>query len=141
MVTAVLKKIFVDTQYVAALINRRDQFHARAMELADELDGQPLLTTDSVLIEIGNALARRCRREAVEVIERFLGSEEVEIIRTTPELLLEALSLYRTHDDKSWGMTDCVSFVVMRQWGVDDALTHDQHFVQAGFSALMRTTL
>jgi len=137
----VLKKIFVDTQYVAALINRRDQFHKRAMELADELDGQPLLTTDSVLIEIGNALARRCRREAVEVIERFLGSDEVEIVRTTPELLLDALTLYRTHDDKSWGMTDCISFVVMRQLGVDDALTHDQHFVQADFSALMRPQL
>lgn len=109
------------------------------MELADELDSQPLLTTDAVLIEIGNALARSFRREAVEVVERFLDSEEVEIIRTTPELLLEAISLYRTHGDKSWGMTDCISFVVMRQSGVDDALTHDQHFVQAGFSALMRT--
>ena len=41
---------------------------------------------------------------------------------------------------KAWGLVDCISFIVMREAGVNQALTFDQHFVQAGFQALMRET-
>lgn len=58
-------RIFVDTVFVIALINLRDQYHQQATELADALEGYPLLTTDAVLLEIGNALARGYKREAV----------------------------------------------------------------------------
>jgi predicted nucleic acid-binding protein len=68
-----------------------------------------------VFLEIGNALARGFKREAVEIIEQFLAAEE-----------------------KAWGLVDCISFIVMREAGVSQALTFDQHFVQAGFQALMR---
>lgn len=132
------KRIFIDTQYVAALVNRRDQYHRQSIELARKFEGLPLLTTDAVLIEIGNALSRQFRSEAVGIINRFLTSDDIEIVRTTPDILASALTLYETHDDKSWGMTDCISFVVMRQAGIQDVLTHDQHFTQAGFHALLR---
>lgn len=131
-------KIFIDTQYVAALVNERDQFHQQAVKLANKFDGNPLITTDAVLIEIGNALSRKFRSAAIEVINRFLTSDDVEIVRTSPAALSEAFELYQIHDDKSWGMTDCISFVVMRHAGIEKALTHDQHFAQAGFTALMR---
>lgn len=72
-------RIFVDTVFVIALINRRDQYHQQASELADQFEGYPLLTTDVVLLEIGNALARGYKQEAIEVIEQFLASDEVEI--------------------------------------------------------------
>jgi predicted nucleic acid-binding protein len=48
--------------------------------------------------------------------------------------------LYKSHQDKAWGLVDCISFVVMREAGVNQALTFDQHFVQAGFQALMLET-
>jgi predicted nucleic acid-binding protein len=134
----VSKTIFVDTLYVVALINQRDQYHPRAAELADRYEGQRFLTTDAVLVEIGNALARNYKEQAIEVIEHFLNSEDVELIRTTPELFAKAFDLYKTHRDKEWGLTDCISFVVMRQAGLGGALTFDRHFVQAGFQALMR---
>jgi len=41
-------------------------------------------------------------------------------------------------DDKEWGMTDCISFIVMEDHGLTDALTADEHFQQAGFRALLR---
>ncbi|OYD97577.1 PIN domain nuclease [Nostoc sp. 'Peltigera membranacea cyanobiont' 210A] len=131
-------KIFVDTLFVVALINQRDQYHQRASELADSLETQLLITTDAVLLEIGNALARNYKNEAVEIIEHFFGSDEVEIVRLTPELFAQAFTLHKTHQDKAWGLVDCISFVVMKQAEVSQALTFDQHFVQAGFQALMR---
>ncbi len=132
------KIIFIDTLFVVALINQRDQYHARAAELAERYDGERFLVTDAVLVEIGNALARNFKRQAVEVIEHFLSSEDVEVVRLSLGLFAEAFALYRSHEDKEWGMTDCLSFVVMRHAGVKEALTFDQHFVQAGFKALMR---
>jgi uncharacterized protein len=134
----VRNKIFVDTLFVVALINQRDQYHQQASELADSLEIHPLITTDAVLLEIGNALARNYKDEAVEIIEHFLTSNEVEIVRLTPELFTQAFTLYKTHQDKAWGLVDCISFVVMKQTAVTQALTFDQHFVQAGFQALMR---
>ena len=133
-----INKIFVDTLFVVALINQRDQYHQRASELADSLETQLLITTDAVLLEIGNALARNYKNEAVEIIEHFFGSDEVEIVRLTPELFAQAFTLYKTHQDKAWGLVDCISFLVMKQAEVSQALTFDQHFVQAGFQALMR---
>ncbi len=59
-------------------------------------------------------------------------------MRLTPQLFEQAFNLYKTHEDKAWGLVDCISFVVMKQTGMTQALTFDQHFVQAGFQALMR---
>jgi len=71
------------------------------------------------------------------VYEGFFDSEEVEIIRLDESLFNKAFELYKQHSDKTWGLVDCISFVVMRELGVSQALTSDKHFVQAGFRALM----
>ncbi len=134
------QKTFIDTLFVVALVNHRDQYHDQAAELAVSYDGQPFLTTDAVLLEIGNALARKYRRQAVEIIEGFLSSEDVEVVRLSAELFEKAFALYKAHQDKEWGLIDCVSFAAMREAKIQDALTFDQHFVQAGFRALMRET-
>ncbi len=133
-------RIFIDTLFVIALINRRDQYHQQALELAEQFDGHPLLITDVVLLEIGNALARSYKREAVEIIEQFLVAKEVDVVHLTPRLFEQGFALYKTHQDKAWGLVDCISFVVMHEAGVSQALTFDQHFSQAGFQALMRAT-
>jgi len=129
---------FLDAAFVIALTSVRDQDHARAIELAEEYDGKSLLTKDAVLLEIGNALARRNRTQAAAMIQRLLAAEHVTVVRLTPELFERAFAFYTTHRDKEWGMTDCISFVVMRDKEMADALTSDRHFVQAGFRALMR---
>jgi predicted nucleic acid-binding protein len=138
---SVPNQIFVDTLFVIALINRRDQYHQQASELTDRFEGHPLLTTDAVLLEIGNALARNYKKEAVEIIEHFFTSDEVEIVHLTPKLFGQAFELYRAYHDKEWGMVDCISFVVMRERNIDQALTFDRHFAQAGFQVLMREEL
>ena len=131
-------RVFVDTLFVVALVNRRDQYYQQASELADQLAGQALLITDTVLLEIGNALARNYKAEAAAIIDNFLTSDEVEIVHLTPALFNEGLTIYRQYQDKAWELIDCISFAVMHQHHLTEALTFDQHFVQAGFQALMR---
>jgi len=133
-----LNKTFIDTSFSIALVSEKDEDHARAVELSLLFEGSPMLTTDSVLLEIGNSLARNFRQEAVETINNFLLSKEIEIIPLNQNLFNRAFALYQTHKDKTWGLVDCVSFVVMRETGITDALTNDKHFQQAGFNALMR---
>lgn len=128
--------IFVDTSFIVALINERDQYHTKAVELADRYENQSLIITDVVLLEIANALARGYKMEAVQVIEELILSEDVEIVRLTTELFDRAFELYKTHQDKAWGLVDCISFVVMQNRNVRLALSFDRHFVQAGFQAL-----
>lgn len=129
---------FIDTSFVVALVNKRDQHHLRAVELASEFEHRSLITTDAVLLEIGNALAKNFRAVSVQVIDDFLTSGEIQIIHLYPALFQKAFFLYRSHLDKTWGLIDCVSFVVRREVGILKALTSDRHFEQAGLTALLR---
>jgi predicted nucleic acid-binding protein len=119
-------KIFVDTLFIVAL------------NLAEQYENYPLITTDAIFLESGNKLSANYRNEVVELIEQFLSSDEIDVIRLTPELFDQSLRLYKKHQDKSWGLVDCFSFVVMKQHKVSQALTFDRHFIQAGFQALMK---
>ena len=131
-------RIFVDTAFLLATTNRRDQYHEQASRLAKLYEGYQLLVTDAVLLEVGNALARNHKQEPGDTIEYALASSEIEVVHLTPELFKRGLALYRAYKDKDWGLVDCISFVVMREAGVTDVLTADRHFEQAGFQVLMR---
>lgn len=132
------RRTFVDSLFVIALVNRRDQYHGQALALAASLRGEPLLTTDAILLEIGNGLARSHKKEAVAILEELRTADELKMVHLTPGLFERAFHLYKTRQDKEWGLVDCVSFVVMQDEGVQSALTFDRHFRQAGFEALMR---
>ena len=133
-----MDRIFVDTLFVIALVSNRDQRHQQAVTLSHQYTGWPFLTTDAVLLEIGNGLARSHKQEAGEIIERFLASAQVEVVHLTPDLFRRGFNLYKSHKDKTWGLVDCISFIVMREAGVHKALTFDRHFEQAGFEILMQ---
>lgn len=132
-------QIFIDTSYVVALINERDQYHARALEFADCYADSLLMVTDVVLLEIANALSRSYKTEAVQIIEDPISSVDVEVVRLSSQLFGQAFELYKTRQDKTWGLVDCISFVVMQSRNIRSALTFDQHFVQAGFQAIPLT--
>jgi uncharacterized protein len=129
-------RVFVDTSYVIALINPRDQYHEEAMRLAKSYIRQPVLITDAVLLEVGNMLARNYRAEASRAINSFLSASEVEVVHLDKALFQRALSFYQQHQDKAWGLVDCISFITMHDANISKALAFDQHFVQAGFEIL-----
>ena len=116
---------------------------ARAVQLADNLkaSGSPIVTTRAVLLEIGAALAKvSYRGVAVSIIEMLENDPDVEIVAVQNALFVEAFELFRERTDKDWSLTDCMSFVVMRQRGIQAALSVDTHFQQAGFKALLLET-
>jgi len=129
-------RIFVDTSFVLALINERDQYHDQAGNLSHKFENSPLVTTDAVLLEIGNAMARDFREEAVAVIKVLRGSEKVEVIEIGGRLFERGLEIYEKYNDKTSGLVDCISFVVMQENGITEALTFDGDFTQAGFIAV-----
>ena len=127
------ESVFVDTGYILALVNENDQHHAQAIALSEQFEDRPIVVTNAVLLEIGNALSRMDRNAAVQIIEDLRESPGVNVVHLTPELFESAFELYRRHTDKQWGLVDCVSFVVMRRMDLKIALAFDQHFAQAGF--------
>ncbi len=130
--------VFVDAGYWIALVHQRDQLHERARKLSVGLGG-PLITTEPVLLEVGNTLSAALMRGlVVALISRLRANPAVEIAPLTPHLFARALELYAPRPDKEWGLTDCVSFVVMQERGIVEALAADQHFIRAGFRALLR---
>lgn len=134
------KPLFIDTSYILALVNTHDEFHKKAMKLADEIDA-PLITTEAILVEIGNALSKpQWRKLSVETLNDLREDEDVEIIPVSSDLLSRAYELYSFRMDKEWGLTDCISFIVMKDRKLTNALTSDHHFKQAGLEALLRDT-
>lgn len=134
-------EVFLDTAYAIALSVESDEHHERAEELAEQLETETtrLVTTRAVLLEIGNALSKkRYRKAALELLDALEQDPLVEIVSLSEELYGQALELFRNRPDKDWGLVDCVSFVVMQERKLTEALTTDEHFEQAGFRPLLR---
>jgi len=130
--------VFADAFYFVARLNRRDQYHEHVLKFSRDFRAR-LLTTDWVLMEVADALAEsECRGRMREFILHLRGAAACEIVPAARESLDRALDLYHQHADKGWTLTDCVSFVIMREGGITDALTGDKHFEQAGFTALLK---
>jgi uncharacterized protein len=132
-----MKRVFADTSFFVATIGPRDQYHEQAVEFMRMYDGQ-VLTTDFVLVEFGNYLFRIKDRPFLEpVLRNIRANPQYEIMPASRELLNRGFELFSSRPDKEWSLTDCISFVVMQEHGVTEALTSDADFEQAGFATLL----
>ena len=130
--------ILLDTGYFVALLNPRDELHSRALAWSEIID-EPPIVTEYVLWETINTFSLPTDRPKVHALVLHLQSEPgYEIISATPPLFQKGLDLHQQRPDKEWSLTDCISFLIMRERGMTRALAHDQHFEQAGFEALLR---
>ena len=128
---------FVDTSYILALVNTADVHHVRAAAASRQVE-PPFLTTEAVLTEIGNALSRaRWRALGYATVQDLRADPNIEVVPVDAALFERALTLYGERMDKEWGLTDCISFVVMQERDLTRALTSDRHFAQAGFANLL----
>jgi predicted nucleic acid-binding protein len=133
-----MSRAFADTAYFIAHISRSDQYHRKALELSDRLNGH-VVTSDWVLLELADGFAdTRYRSYVRPLITRLRNSSISEVVPISSALLDEAIDLYHRYQDKDWTLTDCTSFLIMRERGISEALTADHHFEQAGFIALLK---
>jgi predicted nucleic acid-binding protein len=134
-----MRRIFADTSYWMALVNPRDQIHQKAVSVSHQLSSESLLTTEMVLVEVLNSFSDSLYREAVgRMVARLRQDQNLTIIPQTSAQFESALQRYQRAADKGWSLTDCASFQVMEAEQIQTALTHDQHFAQAGFEPLLR---
>ncbi len=132
------RPVFADTSFYVALVNPRDLAHAKAMQIGERIRG-PVWLTDFILLELGNVLSRPGQRDLfARMVERLRSDANVRIIPASRELLDRGLGLFCRRADKAWSLTDCISFTIMKEGRLADALTTDFHFEQAGFTALLR---
>jgi predicted nucleic acid-binding protein len=133
-----MKVLFADTFYWFALLNRTDAAHARAVAFATA-NKDSLLTTTWVLTEWADGMADPTTRRSVLPFIRALRADPLlTIVPASDDLFDRGLDLYDQRPDKEWSLTDCLSFVVMQDQGITEALTGDHHFEQAGFVALLK---
>ena len=136
-----MNEVFADACYWIALLLRGDELHSIAKKLALSLSsGYRIVTTDLVLIEFMDHASkyRPSIREEASLTWNDIRSDPALVVIPVSEMLLHtAEQLYHRASDKNWSLTDCTSFVVMRQRKITSALTHDHHFEQAGFEILM----
>jgi predicted nucleic acid-binding protein len=133
-----MNRVFADTWFFLAILNPSDPNHARALT-ASRAVRPHRVTTDWVLVEVGDALSRMGNRDVfIRFYDWIQHRPGITIVPATRKLLEDGISLYRYRRDKDWPLTDCISFVVMEDEKIADALTGDKHFEQAGFNALLK---
>lgn len=136
-----MRAVFADTGYWVALLNPRDELHYKATELSKSLNPVHIVTSEMVLTEVLNDFSKRgnyLRKVATELIDRINENPNITLISQTSDQFQQGLELYKNRLDKNWSLTDCVSFKIMEQMGIYEALAYDKHFEQAGFKALLR---
>ena len=133
-----MNAVFADAFYFVARLNRRDQHHERVLAFSRDFRAD-ILTTDWVLVEVADAMAGSASRLRVrDFIRHLRQSPSCVVVPASRDVLDRALELYHQYSDKDWTLTDCASFVVMKEHGIVKALTGDHHFEQAGFAALLK---
>lgn len=129
--------VFADSFYFLALLNLQDESHDSAHRFSDDFSGK-IVTTDWVLIEVGDALCGQLdRKKFLDLMDFLKGRSDVEVIPADRAQFDAGLRFYSERSDKEWSLTDCISFVIMQERNMTEALTGDHHFEQAGFRVLL----
>ncbi len=133
-------KIFADTLYWVAVLNPKDQWHHEAIETRKLLGDVKIVTTETILVEVLNYFSEfgsLTRQLAVDAVRTIIKDDEIEYFPHTSENFYDALDFYEKRLDKGYSLTDCVSMLAMKNLGLQEILTHDDHFEQEGFTILL----
>lgn len=128
---------FLDTGAIYALADRNDLDHS-AVRASYMVADRRLVTHDLVVVEAFSLLTKRLHKQAaLQTIGALRRSSRVEIVPLTRDLLDAAWARCERFADKEWDWIDCASFELMERRGLQEALTLDHHFTQAGFIPLV----
>lgn len=136
-----MRKVFLDTSYIVALINPRDQLYQKAVALEQNLHKIPQVTTDEVLIEVLTFFSKHgpeMKEKTSRIVLRLMNHKNVTVFEQSRESFLLGLSLYDKRPDKEYSLTDCISMQIMKKHKIQAIATDDHHFQQEGFTVLLK---
>ena len=134
-------EVFADTGYWIAITFHTDDLHRVASTLGSRLRNHRIVTTETVLTEVldhASKLGPYWRSLTANLVQDIMQDSRIEVLSQTSYLFAEAVAFYAARLDQRWSLTDCISFVAMRERGITQALAYDRDFEQAGFTALLR---
>jgi len=134
-----MRRVFADSLYWIALSHPRDQHHAAALKLSRALRQVEIVTTDEVLSEFLTALRHTSQLRSIAALQAdgVMTDPSILVLPQSRQTFLAGLALYKARSDKEYSVTDCISMEAMRQEGITEILTHDDHFKQEGFIILL----
>ena len=135
--------LFVDNVHLIALRSRNDNWRQAAIEAEQQIASQfPMVTSDGIILETLAHFSRAPREFRVDLfnhIQEMKREPQYTFVPHHPELMESALELYGGEfADSTLSLQDCVSIVIMREYGITSILTADQEFTRAGFTPLLR---
>ena len=129
--------LFIDTSYLIAALNPLDRNHRTAIELQGVLETTAPVTTNHVLGECWTFARRRFGHgAAVKLVDALRRNERYRIMHVERELEEAAHEWLRKHDEREYSFVDAVSFQLMSEHNILDALAFDEDFHAAGFRTM-----
>lgn len=133
---------FVDSAYLIALELPTDDWRPAALAAAAQIPAQrPMVTSDGVMLETLAYFSREprvFRERLVELFRSLRLDPAYTFVPHSQRLMEAALDLYGGEfANSSLSLQDCVSIVIMREYGIMSVLTADQEFTRAGLNPLL----
>lgn len=129
--------VLADTSFYQALLNPRDRWHKQAYDISRTYRGQ-IITSEYILCELGALMSHgHLRGLFLELVDNLQSAPYVEIIPASHTYFENGFKFFGRRLDKDWSLTDCISFVIMQELNITEALSCDHHFEQAGFHSLL----
>lgn len=130
--------IFIDSSAWVALALPGDRNATRARTFYSDVQRGAhgsLVTTDFVLDE-AISLVRMVldAPAATRFAQAALGSKSLRIVWIDARRFRAAVEMMLQYSEKKWSLTDCTSFLVMQNLGIQKAFGFDRGFEQAGFT-------
>jgi len=132
-----MRTLFADSSFFIAALNESDAHHEVAEEYSRKFTGK-IITTEWVLVEVANFYSTSRRRATASAfIDAFRQDPKVQCVGAVEASFDNGWAMYKSLLDKEWSLTDCLSFHLMNERKIPEALTADHHFEQAGFKILL----
>ena len=138
-----MRRVFVDTAYLQAILLRRDQHHDAALQLGIDLeaDEAEYVTTNLVIAELLASISRfgpEAREQAVGLVDDLISQQRAFVYAFDEALFARALALFKARRDTRYSLADCAAMVVCRDQRITDVLTSDADFTHEGLTILLR---
>ena len=132
-----IENVFIDTSAFYALMDRSDSYHQKAKKLWTFLLDEEIYfkTTNYIIIETLALLQNRLGFEAAHLYSSDI-LELVDILWVDEPRHNLAFELWLSLGRKKLSLVDCVSFITLRHFRLENVFGFDRHYDQQGFKIL-----